>query len=451
MTEQSDLTKKTLHLSNKNHMEIPWTKVIGDQNTTPAINSSLSEKAAIIGRVGIIMLSCGTGAWRVRDSMNTIARILGVTCSTDIGLVTIEYTCFDENHSVTNSLSLASSGVNTDKLEEMEFFVTAFEQEGAFLSIKEVHHMLNKIMKKPTNYQPWFLGLAAAMACSAFVFLLGGGPIEMLCSFCGAGLGNWTRATLNSKHLTLFAGLSAGVAVACLTYLLISRSLELTFAINVGHEAGYIGSMLFAIPGFPFITSGLDIAKSDMRSGIERLVHAVTIILVATLVGWIVALASDLKPDQFIPLGLSPLAVMLLRLPASFVGVFGFSIMFNSPKKMAATAGLIGAIANTLRLELVDLSPIPPAAAAFFGALAAGLMASFIHKRMGYPRITLTVPSIVIMVPGLYMYRAMYYIGVGTIGSGAQWLVNAVMIVLFLPLGLIVARILMDPDWRYSG
>lgn len=451
MSENSNVIKHTIHLNNKNHMDIPWAKAFGDQEEIPAVKSSLSDKSTIVGRVGIILLSCGTGAWRVRDSMNTIARILGITCSADIGLVTIEYTCFDEHHSTTHSLSLPSSGVNTDKLAEMENFVTAFEKEGAFFSIKEAHQTLDKIMGKKPNYKPLIQGLAAALACSAFVFLLGGGPIEMLCSFFGAGLGNWLRATMNSKHMTLFAGLAAGVAVACLTYLVVSRGLELAFNIDVGHEAGYIGSMLFAIPGFPFITSGLDIAKSDMRSGIERVVHAVTIILVATLVGWIVALASDLTPDKFIPLNLSPLILMLLRLPASFCGVFGFSIMFNSPKKMAATAGVIGAIANTLRLELVDLTAMPPAAAAFLGALTAGLLASFVHKKVNYPRISLTVPSIVIMVPGLYMYRAMYYVGIGTIASGAQWFINAAMIVLFLPLGLIVARIIMDPDWRYSG
>lgn len=437
--------------ANKNHMEIPWAKVIGAHGKTPVIHSTLKEKATIVGRVGLIMLSCGTGAWRVRDSMNTIARLLGITCSADIGLITIDYTCFDQQDSITTSLSLAASGVNTDKLAQMEYFVTAFEKEGAFFSVQEVHQTLDNIMQKKANYRPFLQGLAAALACCAFVFLLGGGPIEMLCSFFGAGLGNWLRATMNRKKLTLFAGLAAGVAVACLTYLLISRGLEQIFSINVRHEAGYIGSMLFAIPGFPFITSGLDIAKSDMRSGIERFVHAVTIIIVATLVGWIVALASDLKPDNFIPLGLSPLVLMLLRLPASFCGVFGFSIMFNSPKKMAATAGLIGALANTLRLELVDLTAMPPAAAAFIGALTAGLLASLVHKRLGYPRISLTVPSIVIMVPGLYMYRAMYYAGTGTIGSGAQWFINAALIVLFLPLGLIVARIIMDPDWRHSG
>ena len=69
--------------------------------------------------------------------------------------------------------------------------------------------------------------------------------------------------------------------------------------------------------------------------------------------------------------------------------------MFNSPLQLAATAGIIGAIANTTRLELVDLASFPPAAAAFLGALLAGLLASMIKTSIGYPRISLTVlPSL---------------------------------------------------------
>lgn len=434
-----------------NHMQIPWRELADKEANNLVVNASLKEKTIIVGRVGLIMLSCGTGAWRVREAMNTMARILKVYCSADIGLISISYTCFDDVNSYTESLSLKSSGVNTDKLTNMQQFVTMFQNEGAFLKVKNVHRLLDRIDAKKGNYTPILLGLAAALACCSFVFLLGGGPVEMLCTFFGAGLGNYTRAKMNGKHLTMFAGLAAGVAVACLTYLIFSRGLELLFHINVAHEAGYIGAMLFAIPGFPFITSGLDLAKSDMRSGIERLIHAISIIVIATLVGWLVALASDLKPDSFLPLGLGPWLICLFRIPASFCGVFGFSVMFNSPVKMAATAGLIGAVANTLRLELVDLTPLPAAAAAFIGALTAGILASLFHKRMGYPRISLTVPAIVIMVPGLYMYRAMYYIGVGNISNGAQWFVSAMMVVLCLPLGLIVARMLMDRDWRHAG
>ncbi|KZL41295.1 threonine/serine exporter family protein, partial [Secundilactobacillus collinoides] len=83
--------------------------------------------------------------------------------------------------------------------------------------------------------------------------------------------------------------------------------------------------------------------------------------------------------------------------------------------------------------------------------LLAGLLASLINRYNGYPRISLTVPSIVIMVPGLYIYRAVYNIGLNNIGVGALWLTKAILIIMFLPLGLFVARVLMDKDWRHNG
>lgn len=42
-----------------------------------------------------------------------------------------------------------------------------------------------------------------------------------------------------------------------------------------------------------------------------------------------------------------------------------------------------------------------------------------IKTSIGYPRISLTVPSVVIMVPGLYLYRAIYNIGITSINTGA--------------------------------
>ena len=434
----------TEHLSDKHHMAIPWHDFFTNDNFTPAYEANLVERAAIVGRIGLMMLSYGTGAWRVRDSMNTVARTLKMTCSVDIGLVSLEYTCMDAHHSYTQAISLPSTSVNTTKLSQMERFIKEFDQNGSEMTIGEIHSRLEEIAHSKGNYAPYQVGLAAALACSAFVFLLGGGPVEMFCSFIGAGLGNYVRRKMIDHHITLFAGVAVAVAVACLSYLLALSLMQLTFNVSSRHEAGYIGAMLFIIPGFPFITSGLDISKLDMRSGLERMTYAIAIITVATLVGWIVALMVNLRPENFQALPLSALMLFLLRLPASFCGVFGFSIMFNSTPKMAAIAGCIGAIANTLRLELTDLTGIPAGAAAFLGALVAGLLASIVKRKIQYPQISITVPSIVIMVPGLYMYRAMYNIGLTSISVGTLWMTKALMIVVFLPMGLIAARILTD-------
>ena len=78
-------------------------------------------------------------------------------------------------------------------------------------------------------------------------------------------------------------------------------------------------------------------------------------------------------------------------------------------------------------------------------------MASLIKRWIGYPRITLTVPSIVIMVPGLFMYRGIYGVAGGDVADGIMWLIKAFLIVLALPLGLIFARILTDNNFRKSS
>ena len=140
--------------------------------------------------------------------------------------------------------------MNTDKLNALERFVRNFEKQYTTETVREIHHRLDQIQKMSGNYDPLRAGLAAALACCAFVFLLGGGPVEMVCCFVGAGIGNWLRGIMIRRSWTLLACIGVSVAVACLAYFLVFRGLEMSLGIAARHEAGYIGAMLFVIPGF---------------------------------------------------------------------------------------------------------------------------------------------------------------------------------------------------------
>jgi len=142
----------------------------------------------------------------------------------------------------------------------------------------------------------------------------------------------------------------------------------------------------------------------------------------------------------------------------AFIGVWGFSVMFNSPQRMCLVAATIGLITDTLRLEIVDMG-VPAEAGAFIGALLAGLLASawrsavrrgWLAPHLGYPRICLTVPSIVIMVPGLYMYQAMFHLGQFDTLNALDWAFRAFMVIICLPIGLAMARVITDKSWRYD-
>ncbi len=435
----------------KQHMTLNWHEMVDSDNDKPSVEATLIEKATLVGRVGLMMLSSGTGAWRVRASMNKISRALNITCNADIGLLSIEYTCAENGETYTNALSLNTTSVNTDKINIIERFSDDFAEKAEKYSVGHFHRVLDKIQNTPPHYKALNLALASAAACCAFTFLLGGGAIEMICAFFGAGIGNFVRKKMLERHITLLANVTAGVAAACGTYMIIIKLAELIFGIPVIHQAGYICSMLFVIPGFPLITGFFDLAKLDLRSGLERITYALIIIIMATMTGWVIATLFNFAPSEFAEMEMDPLLKLVLRMIASFAGVYGFSLMFNSTAKMAFTAGVMGMIVNTIRLELIDFTSIPVSLAAFIGALLAGLLASAIKKKVGYPRITLTVPSIVIMVPGMYMYKGIYFMGINDIAEGALWITKAALIVLALPLGLIFARILTDTNFRKSS
>lgn len=446
-----DIENSKHHLSHHHHMHIQWEEFFLSDNKTPAKEATLVEKASIVGRVGLMLLSCGTGAWRVRESMDTMARTLDLTCSADIGLVSLEYTCFDvNNQSYSQTLSLAGTGVNMTKLYEMQKFFRQFAEGEGNWTIGQIHRRLGEIEHQKSRYSPTIAMFAAAMACAGFIYLLGGGIPEMICTFVGAGFGSLVQRKMGDRRLTTVLRTTMAVVTACVGYVIVFWLLYGMFHISLQHENGYIGAMLFVIPGFPFITSGLDLSKLDMRSGLERAAYALLIIVIATAVGWVIATVLNLQPGQIDKLKLSPELTTLFRLLASFSGVFGFSLMFNTKVDMAALTAVIGAFANTLRLSLVDYGHMEAPFAAFLGALLAGLLASLVRKeRVSYPRIAITVPSIVIMVPGLYMYRAMFNLGLTNINVGADWLIQTVMIVIALPLGLIAARIISDKKWRH--
>ncbi len=214
----------------------------------------------------------------------------------------------------------------------------------------------------------------------------------------------------------------------------------------IQHESGYLSAVLFLIPGFALVTAALDLAKLDFSAGIARLVYGLMIVTSAALVVWGVSAAVGLRPQPVEPLSLAPVVLLALRLAASWVGVLGFALMFNSPWAMALGAASIGMVANVGRLELIGLG-MPTQAAAAAAALVVGLLAALVGPRLDVPTITVSVPAVVIMVPGVTAYRAVYYLSTGETIRALDYAVQACLVVLALAIGLAVARMLTDRTW----
>ena len=219
--------------------------------------------------------------------------------------------------------------------------------------------------------------------------------------------------------------------------------------LSVGEGSGYICAMLFLIPGFPFITSVLDLAKLDMRSGVERLMYSVTVVAVATAFAWVFASLFNLTPEGTMSLTMDPWLHAALRFIACFIGIFCITMLFNSPYRIALAAAIVGAVANTLRLELIALTSIPVPIAAFIGAFTAGILSALAVRVTGFPRACVTIGALMISVPGVSMYQSVYYLGSGNVTLGIAPFVSAISVIFATALGVLFAKYITDRKFRY--
>ena len=201
----------------KNHVMIPWHESVKDESV-PIKKASIKDRATLIGRAGMIELSCGTGAWRVRDSMNILGRVIGVAVTADVGLTSINFSVSDNDQFYSESLTLTGTGVNTEKLMQMESFMDEMVLHDGNYTLGEVHRMLDEIDKAPQHWGNVSAGLASGLACSSFTFLLGGGLTEMAGAFVGAAIGHYVRKKMLGKRLQLVLAICTSVAAACLSY-----------------------------------------------------------------------------------------------------------------------------------------------------------------------------------------------------------------------------------------
>jgi uncharacterized membrane protein YjjP (DUF1212 family) len=411
----------------------------------------LIRRSGVALRTGKLCLSAGHGAYRVKSAMGRVARALGVDRHEAHFTWTEISTTSHQGHSFrTEVAEVRSVGINADRLAQLERLTRGLEERrlaGAEpATVEAVTAELDRIATRPPLYPLALNALWAAIACAAFAVLNNGGAVEVLAVFVAAGLGQALRRALLHRGWNQFGVTMLAAAVGSAAYLAFVQVLHVVGATAVQHESGYLSSVLFLIPGFALVTAALDLAKLDFSAGISRLVYGLMILTSAALVVWAVSAVFGLQPNPVEPLQLAPAWLWLLRLVASFFGVLGFALMFNSPWPMAVGAASVGMLANLGRLELIELG-MPIQAAAATAALVVGLLAAVVGPRLDVPTITVSVPAVVIMVPGVTAYRAVYYLSTGDVIQALSYGVQASLVVLALAVGLAVARMLTDRTW----
>lgn len=408
----------------------------------------LIRASRVVVRAGLLSLSAGTGSYRVKDSMRRIAHAVGIERhQAFVTLTEITSTSHRGDSFRTEAAETRLVGVNAARLQSVQQLADQLESADE-VTVDQVAAALSEIEKHTPLYPAPLNALFAGMACAALSFLIGGGPAEIIGALLGAASGQLVRRTLTHRRFNQLGVTMLAAAAASGVYLAVAAAAEALLGVS-GVQAGYIAAVLFLIPGFPLVTAGLDFARLDLSAGIARLSYAVLLTMSAGLVVWVVSILVDLTPANLDPTELAPALLVTLRLVAGFIGAASFALMFNGTVRMAAIAGLCCMIANTVRLELVDAGGLPQTAAAA-AALIVGLLSGMLAPRLRIPRITVSVPAVLIMIPGAVVYHAIYAASQGDAAGAIGYAIQAILTIAALPFGLAVSRMLTDRAWAFD-
>ncbi|MGV9709196.1 threonine/serine ThrE exporter family protein [Gordonia sp. NPDC003424] len=405
----------------------------------------LIARSDAVTRMGALMLGSGAGSYRVKEAMGRVGRALGIDeIDSQVNLTEIVTTTKKGRIFRTQIIEVPVLGVNSDRIAALESISRTAEPG---LTVQNLHAQLDEVEHRRPRYNKALVALAAAVACGAFAFLNNGTWQECLAAGVAAGVGKFVQTVLGRARINQLAVVCVSAAVACLCFVLGSLLLGvIVHSPNLLQSSAFTSAVLFLVPGFALMTAALDIARFDFNAGISRLVYASTIILSAAIGAWAIATVSGLTPETEPAAPLPAASLIGLRILASFIGVLGFAVTFNTPLRIALCAASFGAVANPIRLALVDADLAAQVAAAL-ATLIVGLFAAFFAERIQAPRITLSVPSMLIMVPGAAAYRALVYFNNEQIVQAVGNAVQAMIVVIGLAVGLAAARILTDKEW----
>ncbi|MBN9225638.1 MULTISPECIES: threonine/serine exporter family protein [unclassified Microbacterium] len=398
----------------------------------------------VVMRLGALMLGAGASSARVRDSMERAAHAVGIeTLHVRVGMNDLVATMSRGQMFRTRVAEIPRPGVDAERLTALKRLTSELAPG---TSAAAVQARMDAVEARPRRYPDLVRVLGAGLACAAFALLNNGGWQEFVAVLVAASAGQFVRMRIARLRTNEFLTVFASAVVALLVYLGVAAVLAAAGLPGGQHDAAVTSAVLYLVPGFPLVTGALDLARLDLNAGISRVVYATLVLLATGTAVWGIATVFHAIVTQTAdPLFAEPL-LSVVRLIAGFIGVLGFAVLFDTPPAIAVTAAALGAVANAGRLALVDGGMTPPLAAAI-AALAVGFGAFLFGNRLRAARVTLTVPAVLIMVPGAAAYRAITGVISGDTLAAVQNGFTAVFVVVALAIGLTLARILTEREW----
>ncbi|MFO1086392.1 MAG: threonine/serine exporter family protein [Reyranellaceae bacterium] len=396
-------------------------------------------------RFGAAMMHAGDTAFRVRDSMSLLARAMGIEdLAVQVTIGGVGATARRGRETATLMREIGPPGIDAQRIVSLEKLA---QTSRPGITPRQLAAELDALERARPHYPIVAVAGAIGLASASFSYLNGGDALGTVAAAIAGGAGQAVRALLFARRLNQFAVTALCAMLTAGLYCALVAGLAAS-GFGPGHAAGFIFSVLFLVPGFPLVAGLLDSVQHQTMAAVGRLSYAAMILLAAAIgLSAVAAIAGiAVTPALAQPSGIEPLP-LILRALASFAGGVAFAVLYNSPFVTLLVVGAMSLAGNELRLALHDLG-MALAPATFLGALLVGLIATLARRHLHHhPRIVLTVPSIIIMTPGLFAFQAIVMVNQGEVQAAIAAGANCGFIVGAMAMGLVAARFLTERRW----
>lgn len=428
-------------------------------NTTP--EPLLRRKLDLLLRTGCLLVESGADTSRVMRNMKRTAAYLGLPeehLHLFINFNMVMVNLSDEEHSFTQFRRIDKHGINMTALESISKLSWRAIQEDYSMARYETE--LEQIASRKRNYTSWQVAIGSGLACGGFCVQFGCDWTAFAYASIAAILGMRLRTWLNWKGSNSYLNITIAAFVSTLI------AWVFTFCGTSRPMAGILPSWmltdtpwhplmacaLFIVPGVPLINFVNDMLNNYMQMGWTRATQTLLIVLAMSFG---IAFAIDVCGiDNFVrDLSMTPHHTYISYAVAAAISAMGFSMIFNIPRRLLWAVALGGIIAVCTR-NFVSLGPsthnfgldFGPVIGSFVGSAVVSLIATRAMHTLHTPHHCLSIPSVIPMIPGVLMYRALFaFIDMhGVVGEVTVAMSNAIrasLIILFIAVGVAIPNI----------
>lgn len=426
-------------------------------DTAPQLN----RKLGLLLRTGCILTESAADTSRIIRNMKRTAAYLGLPdehLHIYVNYNMIMVNLSDDTHSYTKFRRCSNHGVDMTAISEISSLTWRAIKDD--YTLEQYEEALDRISGRRRNYTPWQTAIGGGLACGGFCIQFGCDWTAFFYASIAAILGLRLRMYLNAKGSNHLVNIGvAAFASTLIAWLFCLLSLAATdggavpaiFSSSTPWHP-LMACALFIVPGVPLINFVNDMLSGYVQVGITRAVN--TLLMVLAMAFGIAFAIQVCGINNFVKdLSMTPHHNYIEYSIAAAISAMGFSMIFNIPRRLLWTVAIGGIIAVCTR-NFVNLGPssgnIGLDMGLVTGSLAGSALVSIISTRMIRPLHTphhcLSIPSVIPMIPGVLMYRALFaFIDmhgvIGEVTVGMNNAIRASLTILCISVGVAIPNI----------